>query len=242
MDKRYLSYDIELFNDLPEGVSADVRTLVPSIAAIGTGEDDINFFHDKHEMERETAARLVWIMLECVKDGFTLFTWNGLKFDFPLLGYYSGMVDECARLALDSVDGMFLVVAQKGFMLGLDAALKGAGLETKKHRVVLNDGSVIGDMDGSKAPAMWRAGEQDAVKEYLTGDVVQPLKLIDAIQANDGIRWTSKSGRPQYLQTGLLTVRECLKLPMPDTSWMQYSVPRGDFYKWIPKSILLEEK
>jgi hypothetical protein len=150
------------------------------------------------------------------------------------------MTEECAELALNGIDGMLLITFNKGYFLGLDAALIGANLETKTHHVLLNDGTELTDMNGKKAPELWRNGEFEAVKTYLRGDVIQPLKLASAIQNNRGIRWTSKTGKPMMQYTGLNPVKTLFSLPVPDTSWMTNPKSRKDFVSWMPKNILEE--
>lgn len=240
MDKHFLSFDIEINEDMNEGEN-DLSKINPSVGAFCTDYENVSYYYDKPYMTRETAKKLVADMENKVKEGFSLFTWNGLSFDMQLLGLYSGMVAECGRLALNSVDAMFLVVAHKGFFLGLDKALVGANIETKLHTVTLNDKTRFSEMSGQKAPLLWRSGEYSAVMDYLKYDVVQPLKLANHIQSTGYIRWTANSGKSNYLKTEMLTVKEALKLPLPDTSWMKSAKPREDFYSWIPKDVLEDE-
>lgn len=239
--KEFLSYDIEIYEDLPEGENVDLSKITPSVAAFCTDYENIHYYDDVPYMSKETAKRLVLDLQKKVDEGLTLFGWNSLSFDLHLLGLYSGMLEECGRLALNHVDGMFLVVAQKGFYLGLDKALIGAKMETKLHEVELNDKSKFSQMNGSKAPMLWRSGEYSAVKEYLKYDVIQPLKLANHIQSSGYIRWKSNSGKDNWLKTQMLTVKECLKLEKPDTSWMTSAPKREDFFSWIPENILKEE-
>lgn len=237
--RQYLSYDIEIYNDMKDG--QDLSTITPSVAAFCTTPDDVAYFEGDPCMSKETAQRLVKEMQQKVENGFTIFTWNGLSFDFHLLGLYSEMIEECGRLALNHVDGMFLVVCHKGFPLSLDKALVGANIETKLHNVELNDHTNFSQMDGSKAPVLWRQKEFSAVKEYLRYDVIQPLKFANYLEKEKYIRWISNSGKKNFLKTDMLTVKEALKLPEPDTSWMSDPKPRSEFYKWIPEKILREE-
>lgn len=239
--KEFLSYDVEIFEDLPEGENVDLSKITPSVAAFCTDYENIHYYEDIPHMSKETACKLVKDLQKKVEEGFTLFTWNGLHFDLQLLGLYSGMIEECGRLALNHVDGMFLVVSQKGFYLGLDKALIGARMETKLHEVQLNDKTKFSEMNGSKAPTLWRDGEYQAVRDYLKYDVIQPLKLANHIQSTGYIRWKSNSGKDNWLKTEMLTVKECLKLEKPDTSWMSSAPKREDFISWIPENILKEE-
>jgi hypothetical protein len=234
-----LSYDIEIFNEFEDaGDPVDLHKIIPSVAAICTNENDVEFFYDKPYMSVETSQRLVRAMIDYYKKGFIPWGWNTTGFDFKLLGYYSGMVDECAELAMNGIDGMLLVTFNKGFYLGLDTALIGAKLDTKTHKVQLNDGSFIEDMSGAKAPEMWRNGEYDAVMTYLKGDVIQPLKLAEAIENNKGIRWTSKSGKPMFVNTSLDKTKKLFAIPEPDTSWMGSAPTRKGFVDWMPENIL----
>lgn len=234
----FLSYDIELYNDLDEE-KKNFSELIPSIAATCTNKEDLDYYYDIPFMSKGMAKKLVLDMIDYLKEGIPPFTWNGVSFDFPLLAQHSGMIEECAELALNGVDGMLLVTFNKGFFLGLDAALMGAGLETKTHSVTLNNGMVFSEMSGKLAPQMWRDGEYEAVKTYLAGDVFRPLELIYAIERNYGIRWISKTGKPNFLMTKLTPVKDLFRLPLPDCSWMSVKPkPRSEFVEWIPKEIL----
>lgn len=151
------------------------------------------------------------------------------------------MIDECAKLALTGIDMMLLVTFVKGYFLGLDKALIGAGLESKTHTVILKNGETLSEMNGAMAPALWRAGETEAVLTYLKGDVIQPLKLIHAIEREHFIKWTTNSGKPgSVFVPKILTVQELFALPEPDTSWMTKAPKRLDFVSWIPAKILDE--
>ncbi len=240
MKKQYLSFDIEICNEMEEG-NDDLTKFVPSVGAFCTDYETVSFYEDDPHMSKQTAQKLVFDMIKKAEEGYTLFGWNILSFDLQLLAHYSKMYAECGRLALNSVDGMFLVVAHKGFFLGLDKVLVGSNIETKLHQVTLNDGTTLFSMNGSKAPSLWRNKEFSAVKEYLKYDVFQPLKLAYHIDKTKFIKWTSNSGKPNTLRTEMLTVKEALNLPLPDTSWMTSPKAREDFYKWIPESVLKEE-
>ena len=237
---KLLSYDIEIYDELIDGNGEkDFSKIRPSVAAICTDEHDVQYFEDDPYMSKETAVKLVNSIMNYHKQGIVSLTWNGLSFDYALLGQYSGMIEECGELALNHYDMMLWVTFRKGFYLGLDKALTGAKLETKRHVVKLNDGTELTDMSGAKAPELWRMKEFSAVKYYLEGDVIQPLKLVDAIQKNNGIRWFSNTGKLNFCNTKMETVKELFKLPVPDTSWMTNPPKsRKEFVSWIPKNVL----
>jgi hypothetical protein len=237
---KFLSYDIEIQNELYDetGKELGLEEVIPSIAAYCLDDLRVQYFYDDPYMSKETAKKLVFEMMTHYRNGIIPLTWNGTAFDFPLLGLYSGEVEACAELALNHIDMMLIVTFNKGYYLGLDTALKGMGVETKTHIVTLSDSSILDSMSGQKAPMLWRNHEYEAVKTYLAGDVIQPIKLAQAIQNQGRIFWFSKTGKPQSLYTKLMTVKECFSLPLPDTSWMSEPPTRSGFVDWIPIEIL----
>lgn len=236
----FLSFDIEIFNELnPEN---DLSKVIPSVAAIGTCEQDIEFFWDEPYMTKETAIRLVNRMWEESSYGGVPMGWNICSFDLQLLGLYSGEMEKCGEMALNGYDMMLWVTFRKGHFLGLDKALTGAGLSGKIHEVKFSDGSLVTDFSGAKAPEAWRNGEYEAVKEYLRGDILQPLELVKSIQQSKTIRWKSNTGRTNFCSVEIQPVKDLFKIPEPDTSWMTDPKPRFDFVKWIPENILEKYK
>ena len=235
------SFDLEIAKPIPDDAS-DWKQYSPlgiACAAVEFGDSSEPLtWHGVPQMTRAACQQMVGDCLDLVKKGYTFVTWNGCSFDFAVLAEESGMVDECAELAINHVDIMLMVTFTKGWYLALQKALKGAGLEGKLTRVTLSTGEVITDMDGAKAPRLWAAGEYDAVLAYLRYDVQQTLKLAHAVQRNKVLRWTSNRGRAQYVRFDrLLTVRECFRIPEPDTSWMTDPPSRTRFVEWMPDSV-----
>jgi len=242
--REYVSYDIEIYEDLPEDFNGDLRGIHPSVAAFCIDTEKVYYYDDAPEspiMKKETAQKLVRHLTKGLDKGYIPFGWNSLHFDFQILAHHSGMYEECGRLALNHVDGMFLIICKRGHFLGLDKVLKGASIESKVHIVNFNDGSEYKDMDGSKAPLLWRQGEYSAVREYLAGDVIQPLKLINRLDKTKSIKWVSGKGKNNTVNVEMLTVKEALNLPFPNTSWMEQPPNRQDFYSWIPMEVLKKE-
>jgi hypothetical protein len=184
-------------------------------------------------MSGAEARSLVTDLLSLEQEGKTLLTVNGAGFDFRVLAAASGLKKACAEMALNHVDLCFMMLAQRGFPLGLDAMAKGAGVEGKLHKVRLNDGRMIENMSGEMAPELWRAGERTAVLAYLKDDVRSTLETGEAVSQKRGIGWTAKSGKWNFQQFAkLLTVTECLAIPEPDTSWMTDPLTREKFLSW----------
>ena len=167
------------------------------------------------------AAAVVHRLGELVAEGGILVTWNGAGFDLPVLARASGLHGECAQLALSSVDMMFQVLASKGWPLKLAAALEGMGLPGKTG-------------DGVEAVDWWRAGRHAEVLDYCAADAARTCTLAAAAAQAGELRWRSSRGAPQRLalRRGWLTVRECLALPLPDTSWMDNPLTREALVGW----------
>lgn len=231
------SFDIEIASVVPETVPdwSKVKGLGISCAAIAfTDSDDVQAWDDKPRFTKQKSVDLVKRLMELCDQGYMLITWNGCSFDFRVLAEESGLIQQCGQLALNHVDMMLMVTFTKGWYLSLQAALEGAGLSGKLMTVQLSDGSEIHDMEGSKAPELWAAGEYEAVMAYLKEDVVQLLKLAQAVDRRGRISWTSRSGNPQQIRfSKLLTVTECFGIPEPDTSWMSDPPTREQFIEWI---------
>lgn len=243
-----VAFDLEIAKAFPDGDPDWLRHAPLGIACAAfmtqaVAEPLLCFHPEQHPdfydfdtmaMNRQSAAMLVDALLAHVANGDTLVTWNGLSFDFHVLAIESGRREECATLAMGSIDMMFWLVCQRGHPLALDTALAGMGLTGKIHEVPLSDGEIV-TISGRDAPALWQAGEYQAVLTYCGGDVRQTLELAIRCQQRGVLAWSSQKGRPNQVPLGPRwpTVRECLELPVPDTSWMTNPLRREDFVHWI---------
>ena len=266
--RKYLAFDIEIYNDIPKDAT-DWRMRTPlGISCIGS---IVNARHTRYgnmcdpvawrsidplhkqsssdviagtkvawhassstnerlssgkAMSKQEVAQFVYYLQYMKKEGFTILTWNGLGFDFPILAEESGLHEECKELAVDHIDLMFHIFCALGHYLGLNTAAKGQGLEGKTE-----------GMDGAKVPAMWRNGTaEDRLKvlEYVKQDVVTTLQVAEVCGTKGSLRWISRSKRVNHFDfENWLTVREAVKLPMPDTSWMTDPPTRMKFTTWI---------
>jgi len=235
----YAAFDIEIAKDLPEnGRWQDVAPLGITCAAIAFSDGrKPQFYTGIPSMSRLDCQKLVR-ELEDLSGQYRLLTWNGCGFDFAVLAQESGLIEECARLALDHIDLMLTVTFTKGWYLSLEKALKGYGLKGKRKVVTLKDGTVLEDMHGEKAPRLWAAGEHEAVLTYLADDVGELIKLMNAVDKTGWIRWTSNSGKLQTVSIPKsCTVQRCFDIPKPDTSWMSDPPTREQFVKWMPEDI-----
>lgn len=236
---KYVAFDLEIFNIIPEGETDwhKHRPLGISCAALYDGaETDLMYNRaDKSQpMTPYQCSKLIELMIWYTEQDYQIVSWNGCGFDFDILAEESGMYKECAALALNHIDMMFHFFCVKGFPIGLDAAAKGLGLAGKTE-----------GMDGAKAPEMWRAGEYNKVLDYLEQDVVTTYEVaVEAMKARRvppkfitpraGIPWTAKSGRSNFCKiTQWLTVAEAMNLAEPNTSWMDAPWPRSKFTGWL---------
>lgn len=233
MNSKYLAFDIEIAQLLPEDETdwKAHRPLGITCAAAASSDGGIwNWYaREPHgrfsdRMSKGMCRYMVWDLLSLVNDkGYTILTWNGLGFDFDILGEESGMRDMCRDLALSHIDLMFHFFCTKGYPLGLDADSKGMGLLGKPEA-----------MDGGKAPILWAQEEYHKVLDCVTRDVKTTLALTLLVEEKGHFEWTSRSGnRNEWLCDKWLTVKEALKIPEPDTSWMTDPWPRSKFYGWL---------
>ena len=233
----FASFDLEIAKVISDD-NPDLRSATPlgiTCAAVAlTGKDDPVYWYGKPQMTKQDCCAMVGALQGLVRDGYSLLTWNGSSFDFAVLAEESGMYAECAELNAKHIDMMMIVTFTKGYFLGLQKALVGAGLSGKLKHVTLKDGTPLTDMNGALAPKLWAEGEYDAVLAYLRDDVVQPLRLAELVEHTKVIRWTSNAGKPQsVLVPKLLTVEECFGIPEPDTSWMASPPKRRQFVEWM---------
>jgi hypothetical protein len=234
------TFDLEILREMKPDEAVDYSKLGISCAAIRRSDKtEPDFFYNHSGMVREDANKLVDTLVDLTKQGFTIVTWNGCGFDFQVLAHESGRFDDCSKLVLEHVDLMLIVTFTKGHYLGLDKACRGAGLEGKKHEVALKNGRIITDMGGAQAPALWAAGEHDAVLTYLAEDVNQLLYLTQKVEETKTISWLSGSGKYQSIFIGdLATVRMCFSIREPNTSWMSNPPKRLDFVSWFTPTYL----
>ncbi|MCA9076044.1 MAG: ribonuclease H-like domain-containing protein [Planctomycetaceae bacterium] len=234
MAHRYLAFDIETAKVTP-GPVRDVKALRPlgvcCAAVLLSGESVPRIWHGvtsegtpSPRMTEAEVQQLVRDLAEYVEQGWTIITWNGAGFDFEILAEESGLQEECARLALDHVDMMFQVVCEKGFPIGLDAAARGMELQGKSKQVQQHE-----------VPQFWADGRTDEVLSYLTADVRATLEVALTCEQRQELCWITQRGRKSRmpLSTGWLSVTDAMKLPLPDTSWMDNSKSRESFLDWL---------
>jgi hypothetical protein len=91
-------------------------------------------------------------------------------------------------------------------------------------------------MSGAEAPRLWAQGRFQQVLEYVAQDVRTTLEIARTGEQRRRLEWITRRGTKSSmpLANGWLSVREALRLPEPDTSWMKAPLPRRDFTGWLP--------
>lgn len=236
--RKWLSFDIETAKITPDGEDIQKHrplgiccwavAWIDSNGIIATfAESGVDVIERAAQMNKHECGELVHRLYSSVNDGgFTLLTHNGVSFDLDILAEESGLHAECAELAMNSVDTILEVFCRRGYPVGLEAIAKGFGLQGKTE-----------GMSGSLAPVMWANGEYDKVLEYVAQDAKATLEVALAIEKHGAIRWISKSGRLNMLPVRrLMTAKEALALPEPNTSWMTGErLTREKFTAWMQK-------
>ncbi len=234
MSHRYLAFDIETAKDVP-GEDFNWRPHRPlgiaCAATLASDSDTPRLWYGKTstgepaaKMSKEEAAEFLRFLCKSAAEGYRILSWNGLGFDLDVLAEESGAMGDCQRLAIDHVDMMFHLVCCLGYPVGLAKAAQGMGLPGKPE-----------GMSGVKAPVMWAEGRHQEVLDYVSQDVRIAIQLALAVEQRRRFQWITAKMLPKSIPMagGWLSVKEAMKLPEPDTSWMRSRMTRRDFMPWI---------
>jgi hypothetical protein len=234
MKRKYLAFDIETAKDVP-GVDFNWKLYRPlgiSCAAVlpCNAEEPIVWYGKNHDgtpaqhMLQSEARNVVRELVKLVADGYTLLTWNGLRFDLDVLAEESGSQNECRELAWNHVDMMFHVFCDRGFPVALEKAAQALGIPGKPP-----------GMSGLLAPRLWAQGRYQDVLNYVVQDVRIILRVASECETRRQFKWVTRKGSLNSIDLlhGWLTVRDAVSLPEPDTSWMGNPIPRYEFTQWL---------
>jgi hypothetical protein len=90
-------------------------------------------------------------------------------------------------------------------------------------------------MSGLLAPRLWAEGRHQEVLDYVAQDVRITLEIARKCEEKRKFQWLTRKGTKSSmdLPKGWLTVRDALRLPKPDTSWMDSPIPRQQYTRWL---------
>ncbi|MCK6449119.1 MAG: hypothetical protein L6Q99_22210 [Planctomycetes bacterium] len=230
---RRLSVDLELASVFELLPGEDIWKHAPfelAVVAIATDRGEVRHWYEHgadgkpaHCLSRNQARDVLGFLREAQRSGIRVCAWNGVSFDVRALGEASGDLKLAAEVALELVDPMLQFFQQRGFLLGLAKVAEGLGIEQKKL------------MHGSDAPKEWARGNHQLVLDYVAGDCLLTEAVVAKIETLGVVRWRTAKGQPaEEPMPRLMTTRELLTLPPPDTSWMKdRPLKRERFYDWM---------
>ena len=95
-------------------------------------------------------------------------------------------------------------------------------------------------MHGADAPKEWARGNHQLVIDYVAGDCRLTAEVIERIRATRAVRWRTKKGTLSTEPMPVLRrVREVMRLPPPDQSWMSTPKPWESWFAWLAPHVAL---
>lgn len=228
---KLLSFDIEISDVFELGRHEDMERYAPfhlSVAAtaVHNGEERVWYSEDGPgrpalNMTADRAREMLEYLRDMQEDGFMVCAWNGLGFDLKWIGHHAGDMRLAAEIALKSYDPMFQFFNQTGYPVGLAKVAEAMGIPQTKM------------MDGADAPKEWRAGNHQAVMDYVLGDCQMTNLIVSAIQEYKQVRWITTKGYIKAIPMDRLkTAEEVIAEPEPDQSWLDNPLPKSKFCEW----------
>jgi hypothetical protein len=234
MRRKYLAFDIETAKEVP-GDDFNWKPHRPigicCAAALPADAQQPIVWHGQTpdgepspRLSQSQARHIVDDLVRQVADGYTLLTWNGLGFDLDVLAEEADSYQECRALAMNHVDMMFHVFCDRGFPVAINNAAQALGIPGKPP-----------GMSGVLAPKLWAERRFQSVIDYVSQDVRMASQVAIACEDRRRFDWITRRGTTSSMKLprGWLTVQEALRLPEPDTSWMNNAIPRGEFTQWL---------
>lgn len=157
-----------------------------------------------------------------ISEGYTLLTWNGLKFDFRLLAEETGEGLSCSLLAASDkhIDMMYHYFCVTGYPVAMQAVAEGMDVPGKKRYI-----------DGKKVPTLWKQGHYDDVIEYAKQDAQTIVDIYNALTEKGGkLHWYTNRGNlnNRYLGKWLSVQDASVLRPPAKAIW-----EREEFFTWI---------
>lgn len=182
---------------------------------------------DQKAISVSRAHGLMDTLLGYQQEGRRVFAWNGVSFDWQLLARLTGRFQDARTGALNSYDPMFQGLCVAGFPVKLESVAMAFGYPGKP-------------ISGGNAPQLWEDGLHDVVCEYVQADTLMLQRVVHKAEQFGGLKWLSKKNSTlftPFFPRELLTVEQCMGLPLPDTSWAKddggLTVTREQFIAWF---------
>ncbi len=229
-----VSFDIEIANVFTLQPGEDLERYAPfdiSVAAAAIHGGSVRHWHARDAsgqpagiLDAATAHAVLEYLREEQRKGSRVCAWNGLSFDLRWLGHVAQDLPLAGEIALELYDPMFQFAALKGFPIGLAAVAEGMGIAQKKL------------MSAERAPLEWRAGNTQLVLDYVAGDCTLTNQVVAAIEKAGVVKWRTKKGTlSSELLPRLRPVKDVMKDPEPDQSWMREPKPMSSYWAWMKK-------
>jgi hypothetical protein len=227
-----ICFDIEIANLFDLAPGEDLEKYAPfdiSVAAAASETGEVRHWYAKDAagtptrcLDRALARDMLLALREAQKRGAMVCAWNGMSFDVRWLGHVAGDMALASEVALDLYDPMFQFVSRRGFPISLAAVADGLGVvETKL-------------MAGADAPREWALGNHQKVFDYVAGDCRLTRSVVERIVARREVRWRTKKGTVSSESFAKLErVRDVMRAPPPDQSWMSDPKPWDTWFAWL---------
>lgn len=227
-----LSFDIEIAEVFNLQPGEDLERYAPftvSVAAAARADGVVRHWHHTDQngqpngaLDQQLARAVLEHLREAQISGTRVFAWNGLSFDLRWLNHTAGCLSLAREIALDLFDPMFQFAMRKGYPIALAAAAEGLGIQETKL------------MSADRAPVEWKRGNHQLVLDYVARDCQLTNKVVAEIEAQGEVRWRTKKGVFKSEQLGeLRPVREVMKDPLPDQSWMTEPREPSSYWAWL---------
>lgn len=229
---RVIAFDIEIANEFELLPGEDLDKYAPfdiSVAASTTRDGSVRHWLKRADCgtpSRCIDAALAREMLTYLRSeqeaGSIVAAWNGMAFDVRWIGHVAQDPELAAEVALDLYDPMFQFVSRRGFPISLASAADGLSVvETKL-------------MAGADAPKEWAKGNHQKVIDYVAGDCRLTREVVEKVVARREIRWRTKKGTiSSEAFPKLERVRDVMRAPPPDQSWMSDPKPWESWFGWL---------
>lgn len=166
-------------------------------------------------MSREACWQMMEYLLKLSKQGHKIVTWNGVGFDFGVLGYEVNDLETAKGLALTTYDPMFGVFKTRGFPISLNNACIGMRIEGK-----------LEGMSGAEAVNAWSNPlRRPLVLQYCIQDSHATAQLGVELQRKGRLTWKKKDGGLAETNLPFVPSLHYYKLPMANQSWMKKGKP-----------------